>query len=177
VSLQAFSRSKGVTVVELMMAIAIAGILTAIALPSFSSSLASNRMANTANEFLATVAFARSEAMRNNRGSVFCASADGSACGGGWEDGWIVWADANADGVRQTSGPGEEPVLRRQGPLLKQESAGGATTIRFSARGSVIAGTGAIVLRAEGCSSGQPFQRSLQVLAGGMARVQRQNCP
>lgn len=172
-----YSRSKGVTVVELMMAVAILGILTAIALPNFASALTSNRLANTSNEFIATVAFARSEAMRNNRGAVFCASADGSACGGDWEGGWIVWADDNADGVRQDSGPGEEPVLRRQGPLLKQVATGGGTTIRFSPRGSVIAGTGTILVSAESCPSGQPFQRSLQVLAGGMARVQKENCP
>lgn len=172
-----YSRSKGVTVVELMVAVAIVGILTAIAVPNFASALTSNRLANTSNEFIATVAFARSEAMRNNRGAVFCASADGSVCGGAWEGGWIVWADDNADGIRQTTGPGEEPVLRRQGPLVKQVATGGGTTIQFSPRGSVIAGTGTIVVRSDSCASGQPFQRSLQVLAGGMVRVQRQNCP
>lgn len=176
-SYQQYSKSQGVTVVELMVAIAIVGILTAIALPNFASALRSNRLANTGNEFIATVAFSRSEAIRNNRGAVFCASADGSACGGNWQDGWIVWADANADGIRQTSGAGEEPVLRRQGPLAQQVTIGGATTVRFSPRGGVIAGTGSIVLRAADCSTGQPFQRQLDVLAGGMARIQKQNCP
>ena len=176
-SYQPYSKSLGVTMVELMVAIAIVGILTAIALPNFASSLKSNRLANTGNEFIATVAFSRSEAMRNNRGAVFCASSDDSSCGGNWEDGWIVWADANADGIRQTSGVGEEPVLRRQGPLSKLVTTGGSTTIRFSPRGGVIAGTGSIVLRSDDCTTGQPFQRQLDVLAGGMARIQKQNCP
>jgi type IV fimbrial biogenesis protein FimT len=161
-----------------MIVIAIVGILTAIALPNFASALTSNRLATTSNEFIATVAFARSEAVRNNRGAVFCASNDGSECGGRWEDGWIVWADDNADGVRQVSGPGEEPVLRRQAALSGQQSlAVGSTIIRFSPRGSVVAGSGSITLRAVGCASGKPFQRRLQVLAGGMARVQAENCP
>ncbi len=165
------------TAVELMVTIAIVGILTAIALPNFSSAITSNRLANTSNEFNATLAYARSVAMRNNQGAVLCSSVDGSLCGGTWQNGWIVFGDANADGIRQTSGAGEEPVLRRQAALNGLVSPSGATIIRFSPRGSVTAGTGTIILRSSDCQTGKPFQRSLQVLAGGMVRVQRQDCP
>jgi type IV fimbrial biogenesis protein FimT len=165
--------SRGVTLLELMITIAIAAILASLALPSFSSSLQSNRVATTSNEFLASVAYARSEAMRNNRGAVMCPSTDGSACGGTWQNGWIVWADQNANGTREDPA---EPVLRRQDALYKQTSTGGGTAIRFSPRGAVVGGAGTIRVQAEGCGTGKPFQRRLEVLGGGMVRITKENC-
>ncbi|MBT9159981.1 MAG: hypothetical protein DDT26_01254 [Dehalococcoidia bacterium] len=158
-----------------MVTIAIVAILSAIALPSFSSALQSNGLATTSNEFIATLAFARSEAMRNNRGAVVCPSVDGSVCGGDWHDGWIVWGDLNADGVRQTAPPNEEPVLRRQSALTRQ-IATGSVRIVFTPRGSVSVGTGTVILRSVGCSAGQPFRRDIEVLGGGNLRVSKVNC-
>lgn len=171
-----FKATRGVTLLELMITIAIAAILASLALPSFSSSLQSNRVATTSNEFLASVAFARSEAMRNNRGAVMCPSSNGSVCGGTWQDGWIVWADQNANGTRETAGPIIEPVLRSQAALYKQTTTGGGATIRFSPRGAVVGGAATITLQAEGCTSGNPFQRRLDVLGGGMVRITKENC-
>lgn len=168
-----FQASQGVTLLELMITVAIIAILGSIALPSFSSALQSNRVATTSNEFMASVAYARSEAMRNNRGAVMCPSSNGSSCGGTWADGWIVWADRNADGVRQNTQ--EERVLRRQDALYKQ-TAPGATPIRFSPRGTVVSGAASVVLQPVGCNSGQPFRRTLEVLGGGMVRISKGNC-
>lgn len=167
-----YRSNRGVTLLELMITIAIAAILASLALPSFSSSLQSNRVATTSNEFLASVAYARSEAMRNNRGAVMCPSSDRSTCGGTWQDGWIVWADQNANGTRETA----EPVLRSQTALYRQTSSGGGAPIRFSPRGGVVGGAGTIRVQAQGCTSGQPFQRRLEVLGGGMVRITKENC-
>ena len=163
--------SRGLTLLEVMITVAIIAILGSIALPSFSSALQSNRVATTSNEFMASVAFARSEAMRNNRGAVMCPSANGTSCGGDWQDGWIVWADQDASGTIN----GAERVLRRQEALFKQTAAG-STAIRFSPRGTVASGAATIVLEAEGCTAGQPFRRTLEVLGGGMVRITKGNC-
>jgi len=167
------TRSRGVTLLELMITVAIMAILGSLALPSFSSSLQSNRVATTSNEFMSSVAFARSEAMRNNRGAVMCPSSNGSTCTGAWQDGWIIWADQNANGTRENA---TEPVLRRQDALFKQTTSG-ASAILFSPRGTVASGSTTVVLEPDGCQAGQPFRRSLEVLGGGMVRISKGNCP
>jgi len=166
-----FQASQGVTLLELMITVAIIAILGSIALPSFSSALQSNRVATTSNEFMASVAYARSEAMRNNRGAVMCPSTDGLVCGGTWANGWIVWADRNGNGLQGA----DEPPLRVQGPLVRQ-TAPGNTPIRFSPRGTVASGAASVVVQPDGCTTGQPFRRTLEVLGGGMVRISRGNC-
>ena len=89
---------SGFTLIELMVTISVLAILLALGLPSFQSSLRSNRVATATNEMIASISLARSEAIRSTRGGGVCASADGAACGGTWSDGWLVWADANANG-------------------------------------------------------------------------------
>ncbi len=173
-----FVKHRGVTLLELLVVLAIAAILSVIALPSFTNAITSSRLAASSNELLTAVAFARSEAMRNSRGAVICPSRDGFDCGGDWHEGWIVWPDRNANGLRETAGVGAEPVLRQQSALLRQTSSGGTGAIRFTSRGAIIGtGAGAITLSASDCTSGQPFRRQVTILSSGAVRITRQNCP
>lgn len=103
-------RQRGLTLIELTMAAAVAAILLAIASPSFEQALNGNRLSSAAGEFTAAMQLARSEAIRANRRVTLCRSADGSACsttGSTWP-GWIVFIDSDADGVRGLL----EPVVK-----------------------------------------------------------------
>jgi len=82
----------GVTMIELMIAVVVLAILMAIAVPSFRNASLGSRLSAAANDLLASVQLARSEAIKRNTAVTLCASADGAACAasGGWEQGWIV---------------------------------------------------------------------------------------
>ena len=59
-------KSKGFTLLELTTAIAITGVLLALAAPSFVDMINSNRLNTVTNELIGTFNFARSEAVKRN---------------------------------------------------------------------------------------------------------------
>jgi len=167
-------RSNGFTLVELMVTIAVLAILTAIAYPSFQSTIRSNRMATTANELMGALALARSEAIRGTHGGAVCASKDGTACDGAtWADGWMVWNDTNGDGTYDK----DEPVLRYADARTQMQGASGESlSIAFDQRGrSRAAAVTNITLRPADCG-GQPLQRRMIVSLTGQVRLQKEAC-
>ena len=86
--------SRGFSLVELMVVLAILAIVVAIAVPSYESSTASSRESSALNQVLGTLQFARSEAAAGADKTVtsvsVCGSSDQSACDNDWPNGGIV---------------------------------------------------------------------------------------
>ncbi len=83
---------RGFSLIELIVALAVAAILLTIGVPSFSALIESQRMTTTVNNLLAAVNLTRSEALQ--RGArVDLAPLDGAK----WENGWVVFVDADDD--------------------------------------------------------------------------------
>jgi len=80
-------RTSGFSLVELMIAIAVLGILTAIAAPAMSNFVTRQRVSSQANELMLTFAFARSEAVKLNTSIVVIPATNSPT---GWQDGWCV---------------------------------------------------------------------------------------
>lgn len=80
---------RGFTLVELMVTIVVAAILTAIAVPNFRNLILSNRLTTTANEVVDALNIARMEAVKLNAPVQFCSNSSsnntsdtlGGACG------------------------------------------------------------------------------------------------
>ena len=85
---------SGFTLIELIITVVIAGILMSLAAPSFVSFVKNNRISSQANELMADLAFARSEAVKRGANITICRASDPfNACtgsGGPWSAGWIV---------------------------------------------------------------------------------------
>ncbi|MBL4712788.1 MAG: GspH/FimT family pseudopilin [Gammaproteobacteria bacterium] len=89
----------GFTLIELIVTMAIVGILLVVGLPSLKTMVQGNQLVASSNDLLAALTVARSEAIKNNASVSICESSDGTSCAstGKWQNGWIVFIDANRD--------------------------------------------------------------------------------
>jgi len=102
---------RGVTLVELVTALAIAAVLVVAALPGFADWIAEGEVMNEARHLAAVMSVARSEAIRRSERVNLCKSRDRLQCdaGASWGDGFIVFVDADHDGQVDAA---VEPILR-----------------------------------------------------------------
>lgn len=97
---QALMPAKGFTVVELMVSIAVATILTAIALPNLRTFIENSRRDSTVDGLVASLNYARNQALDLDQPVDLCAGIGGAgsgsstttecASGGAWSAGWDV---------------------------------------------------------------------------------------
>lgn len=107
---------KGFTLLELMMAIAVIGVVLAIAVPNFNEFRLNSRMTSAANDLLGALNVARSEAIKQQRPVAFCGSAAPNAtppvCNPALT-GWVVWVDNDNNGAIAAN----EQVVAMHAPL------------------------------------------------------------
>lgn len=106
---------EGFTLVEMLVVMAILAILVPVGISQLSAVSNSLKLTAAANSLVSHFHLARSEAIKRNGRVVLCTSdgAAGCAATGGWDQGWIVFHDANANGSREPV----EPLLAREDRL------------------------------------------------------------
>lgn len=144
-------RQSGFTLIELMVTIAILGILSVTAVPMMQGYAAASRVTAATNELLATMAHARGEAIR--RGTTVTITANG----GDWRAGWT---STTAGGV----------VVNAAGAQSAQLQFGNAlNSIAFASDGTTT-NTGNIAISST--SSYTSKTGTLQVLGSGKVVLQ-----
>ncbi|TDK33706.1 GspH/FimT family pseudopilin [Luteimonas terrae] len=181
-------RTRGFTLVELMVTIAIVAILAAIAFPSFRSVIRSNRLAGMSNEVTGALALARAEAIRSTRSAGVCgANAAGTGCVNGldWSNGLLVWTNGDvATPDYDASSDALVRVIDAKPGLSLTASASSATgalanRVVFDSRGRATAAPVAgrtIVMRPNDCPSGQDLVRTFTLNPSGQIVLSRSNC-
>ncbi len=104
---------RGVTIIELLMALTIGALLMGVGIPAYESLVRNNRLATDTNELVASIHYARSEAIKrgvpvriciSNNANIGVTGCDGTATD--WSAGWNI----------RILGAGGA-VLRRHAPL------------------------------------------------------------
>jgi type IV fimbrial biogenesis protein FimT len=137
----AVSGNRGFTLVELMVAVAIAAILLTLAVPSFTRLTASNALTTASNDIVLALSLAKMEAVKRNAPTQFCGDTTtkntsdtlGTACGSTHASGvYVLTGDTtncSSSGVCQV----RDVAAGIQG--MVQVSSGGTAAVRFGGLG------------------------------------------
>ncbi|MBX2838162.1 MAG: GspH/FimT family pseudopilin [Gammaproteobacteria bacterium] len=172
---------KGFTLIELIIALAIASILVGVGVPSFFSAIKNSCTSSSYNGIVSTLVYARSEAVKSAEQVTVCPRGSDTACGNDWNNGLLVFRDvvrvaneATAVVNPQDTIVALEPALSCGNTLFNYASsdrtaadASARNFIRYAPDGSTDWQNGSFILCDE---RGDEFSRSINVVLTGDVR-------
>jgi len=147
-------RSRGFTLVEILVVMTISAILIAAAVPSFQWMIARNRISDATNLLLANFEYARMEASRLGNTVSLCRTPDpnaapacssavaGTVDGNDWASGWIVFEKIPPNADEATFELGDRLIFRQQVSdgqnvrVMIHSSVPGGERVAFQPRGA-----------------------------------------
>lgn len=157
----------GVTLIELLVTMAIGAILLAIGIPMMQSFIATNTLATTANELIASLNVAKSEAIRCGGGVVHFNLTAGTGSAASWN----VSVDA---GGATTCNTGANPITLRSGALNSSQLSvyGSTAQLNFDSLGRLPAAARLLVCSGGAASNPTPStSRGIVVTGAGLIRL------
>lgn len=174
-------RHHGFSLIELMIALAIAAIVLSMGMPGMQQFIRDSRMTTQANDLITLINLSRSQAIHEGHRTELCISADQQSCSNGsWADGWLVWVDRNDNlslDSDEVSRIGAAIRLHTSAQSLNS-AASSFTTLAFLPNGFADLGSGVafatITLQPNNCSSNEG--RQITINASGATKTVRSSC-
>ncbi len=163
----------GFTLVELLVAVAVLGIVVGWAIPSMYSLISQNRLTATSNQLVGLIHHARSEALKTAGRVWVSPMTDGGTSS--WSLGAVIWVDSNGDGVRAAGESVREILI----DISDISVAGSATSLAiapfgFDGAGYAIADQAYTLTL---CSAAVPARgQRIEINGGGQIRTATQDC-
>ncbi len=172
-------KTSGFTLLELMIALTIGGIILVWGVPSFQSVLDNQRMTSSTNELVMSLNLAKSEAIKRVAYVSVCKSSDGVSCGAAgtsWDDGWMVFANATVANLGSVDAGDEliriSPALRDEVTLIPSGIIDGFISFRPSGTiGTAAANLSGTLTMCD--DRGAAFARGILLESSGQWRVSR----
>ena len=168
--------SQGFSLIELLLVVAVLGVLLAVTGPVFARMVSSSKLTTASNAFLYSIYLARSEAIKRKGRVSLCKSENGLSCSvtGGWEQGWIVFDDNDSNGQRDP----DEAILERVQPLSSNLRLTGNLPVSkyvsyVASGGTKLIGGGFQAGTVTVCSGSSAEARQIIVNATGRPRIQK----
>lgn len=166
--------SRGLTLIEILVVIAIAAIVLALAGPDLSALIKSNRVAAKINALNADITLAKTEAIKRGAGVTLCASANQQTCSATSDlaAGWIVFSDLNENQAVD----GNDTIFKIQDKLKGGDSivlSDSQAAVSFNRNGYLynLPSSGRQVIKITTRDSDQRSQRCLMYQRIGQAKV------
>lgn len=161
--------THGYSLYELMMTLALAGLLLTLGIPSFTGLVADKRLRTEVDALFHAVHLARSESITRRRVVSICSSLDGQHCASSkdWSSGWIIFVNK---GRRQSLQRNDDEELLRY-HKVSDRSQITANRNGFSLRSTVLRATNGTIVFCDRAS--QAESRALVISYTGRPRVTR----
>ena len=172
---QAPPRSRGFTLVELMVALVVALVFLSLAIPSMGWFVNNNRVAGLANDFTKSVTVARSESLKRGVPVSICSSTDQATCAGStdWSTGWIVFTDNS--GTAGTLDDTDALIYIQDALRGSVSFSTTVNSVRYNATGSLATASNiTFSLTPQNCNSDQ--RRDITIRPQGYSTVAKASC-
>lgn len=180
---------KAFTLIELIVTIAVLGVVLLTALPAYNQTVINNRSVSIAEEFADALKYARAEAMKTSNPITLCPLDEkdkndetDDVCGTDWQKGWIAIKDT-AVAVADAPIVAKDSAILRRWPATSVNMQFSFTPardyVRFASLGvlSRDQGTKNAVIDVYYKKCNGSALRTITVGLSGMIRVEAKSCP